>query len=203
MKYTGLNGDPESVYYTPLAQDYSDYRYWLVVRSSMASPSLADTLRRELAVADHSLVVNQIMTLDQLVSKSTVRQQFNTSLLFLFAVLAFVLAAIGIYAVTAYSVTQRTAELGVRIALGAQRGNILGLIVRQCLQLAGVGLTIGLLAALTLTRLMSSLLFQVRPTDFVSFATVTLLLLTTALVAGFLPGWRATRSDPITALRHE
>jgi putative ABC transport system permease protein len=203
VKYTGLNGDPEPVYYTPLAQDYSDYRYWLVVRSNVPSSSLAPTLRRELEAVDHSLVVNQTMTLDRLISKSVGQQQFNTSLLFLLAVIALVLAAIGIYGVTAYSVTQRTAELGVRIALGARRGNILGLIVGHCMLLAGTGLMIGFLAALALTRLLSSLLFHVRPTDFVSFATVTLLLSATALVAGFFPGWRATRTDPITALRHE
>jgi putative ABC transport system permease protein len=203
VKYTGLNGDPEFVYYTPLAQDYNDYRYWLVVRSNVPAANLAATLHRELGSVDPSLVVNQIMTLDQLVSTSTVQQQFNTSLLFLFAVIALVLAAIGIYGVTAYSVTQRTAELGVRIALGAQKGNILGLIVGQCLLLAASGLAIGVLCALGLTRLLSSLLFHVRPTDFVSFATVTLLLLGTALIAAFLPGWRATRTDPITALRNE
>ena len=203
VKYTGLNGDPEPVYYTPMTQDYSDYRYWLVVRSNVPSASLASTLRQELEEVDRSLVVNQTLTLDQLISKSVGQQQFNTSLLFLFAVIAFLLAAIGIYGVTAYSVTRRTAELGVRIALGARRGNILGLIVGHCMLLAGAGLIIGLLAALTLTRLLSSLLFHVRPTDFVSFATVTLLLFATALVAGFFPGWRATRTDPITALRHE
>lgn len=203
VKYTGLNDDTESVYYTPIAQDYSDYRFWLSVRTSQSSASMAHTIRRELEALDHTLVVNQIMTLNEVVSASTIQQQFNTSLLFLFAVIALLLAAIGIYGVTAYSVTQRTAELGVRIALGARRTNILGLIVWQCLQLALVGLIAGVLAALALTRLLSSFLFHVRPTDFVSFATVTLLLLIAALMAGLFPGWRAMRTDPIRALRHE
>ena len=203
VKYTGLNGDPEPVYYTPMAQDYSDFRYWFVVRSNVSSANLAHTMQKELESVDPSLVVNQTMTFDQVVALSTVQQQFNTSLLLLFAIIAFTLAAIGVYGVTAYSVSQRTAELGVRIALGASRSNIFRLIVSQCLQVAGVGLIIGILAALALTRLMSSLLFQVRPTDLISFASVTVLLLAAALVAGFFPGWRAMRTDPIQALRHE
>lgn len=203
VKYTGLKSDPEPVYYTPIAQDYSDYRYWLVIRSSVPSAALTDTVRRELGEFDRSLVANQVMTLDQLVSKSIVQQQFDTSLLSLFAAIALVLAAIGIYGVIAYSVTRRTAELGVRIALGAQRGRILGLIVFQCLRLAVAGLVIGVLASLALTRQLSSLLFHVRPNDFMSFAAVTLVLLATAIAAACFPGWRAMRTDPITALRHE
>jgi len=203
VKYTGLNGDPEPVYYTPLTQDYSDYRYWLVIQSGAPAASLGDTVRRELGTVDHSLVISQVMTLDQVVSKSIVQQQFDTSLLALFATIALVLAAIGIYGVIAYSVTRRTGELGVRLALGAQRASILGLIVLQSVRLAVVGLVIGGLAALALTRQLSSLLFHVRPNDVISFAIVALVLVATALAAALFPGWRAMQTDPLTALRHE
>jgi putative ABC transport system permease protein len=191
------------VYYTPLTQDYSDYRYWLVIQSGAPAASLGDTVRRELGAVDHSLVISQVMTLDQVVSKSIVQQQFDTSLLALFATIALVLAAIGIYGVIAYSVTRRTGELGVRLALGAQRASILGLIVLQSVRLAVVGLVIGGLAALALTRQLSSLLFHVRPNDVISFSIVALVLVATALAAALFPGWRAMQTDPLTALRHE
>jgi len=139
----------------------------------------------------------------EVVSASTGPQRFNTVLLGSFAAIALLLAAIGIAGVLATSVSRRTQEIGVRLALGAQRGDLLRMVVRQGMVLAMSGLLMGLAAALLLTRWLSSMLFQVTPRDPVTFGGVALILVSVALLACYIPARRATRVDPIVALRYE
>ena len=152
---------------------------------------------------DPELVVANIKTMDEVVSNSVAERRLTTLLLGIFAGAALVLAAVGIYGVIAYSVTQRTQEIGIRMALGAQRGDVLRMVVRQALVLAVVGITVGGAGALFLTRLMERLLFDVTPTDPLTFAAVSGLLVGVALLASYFPGRRATRVDPVIALRAE
>jgi ABC-type antimicrobial peptide transport system permease subunit len=139
--------------------------------------------------------------MDQVRSAATASQQFNLLLVGLFAVLALVLAAVGLYGVTAYSVSQRTRELGIRVALGARRGALLKLVLAYGARLTLIGLAIGTLAALALTHVMSTLLFGVGARDPMTFVGVALLLLAVSLAASFVPAHRATRVDPVVALR--
>jgi ABC-type antimicrobial peptide transport system permease subunit len=141
--------------------------------------------------------------LEELMSQSVAQPRFRTVLLTTFAGLALLLAAIGIYGVIAYSVAQRSNEIGVRMALGARRGDVLRMVIGQGFALTATGLVVGGIAALALTRVLSDLLFAVRPTDPLTFLAMTALLLIVALGACVHPAWRATRVDPIVALRHD
>jgi len=143
------------------------------------------------------------MTIDQLMAKQVASQKFNMSLLGLFAFLAVILAGVGIYGVMAYAVTQRTHEIGIRMALGAEKSDVLRLVMRQGTILAALGIGIGSAGALALTRFLSSLLYDVRPRDPVTFVVVSGLLGGLALLATFLPARRATKVDPVVALRYE
>src|SRR5581483_9303278 len=140
---------------------------------------------------------------DQIVIGSTARDQFNTTLLGIFAFLAILLAAIGLYGLMAYSVEQRRLEFGIRLALGADSPLLRNMVVRQAMVLAAVGIAIGVAAAYGLTRLMASLLFQVKPTDPLVFGSVAALLAAVAFLASYLPARRALKIDPIIALRYE
>jgi putative ABC transport system permease protein len=131
------------------------------------------------------------------------RQRFSTLMLGAFAVFALVLAAVGVYGVMSYLVSQGTHDIGVRMALGAQRSSILRLVVRQGLELTGAGIVIGLLGAAVLTRVMASLLFGVNALDLLTFSTVPVILAATAALACYIPALRATRVDPVIALREE
>jgi putative ABC transport system permease protein len=135
--------------------------------------------------------------------ESSAEREFNTLLLGIFAFMALVLAAVGIYGLTSYSVTQRTYEIGIRMALGANRGNVLKLILGRGLLLTSIAVVIGLAGAAALTRLMQSLLFGVRPTDIGTFAAVSVVLAGVALAASYIPARRATAVDPMVALRYE
>jgi ABC-type antimicrobial peptide transport system permease subunit len=141
--------------------------------------------------------------MDQIVVQSTARDQFNTLLLAIFAFFAILLASIGLYGLMAYSVEQRTLEFGIRLALGADFARLRNLVVRQTMTLAAVGIALGLGAAYGLTRLMVSLLFQVKPTDPSIFAAVAILLAVVAFLACYVPARRATRVDPVVALRYQ
>ena len=152
---------------------------------------------------DPELAVADIRTMDEVVSHSVAQQQLTMTMLTVFAVAALLLAAVGIYGVISYSVTQRTQEIGIRMALGAQRTEVLRMIVGQALLLAVIGIAAGGAAALLLTRLMTGLLFDVKPGDPLTFLTVASLLAAVATVASYVPGRRATRVDPVVALRAE
>jgi len=145
----------------------------------------------------------KVTTLTTLVDDSMSQPRFSMLLLGTFAALALLLASIGMYGVISYSVGQRTREIGIRMALGAERRNVFGMILGQGARLAGLGIAIGLLVALGVTHLMASFLFGVKPTDPLTFAGVSLLLLGVALLACYLPARRATRVDPMIALRYE
>jgi ABC-type antimicrobial peptide transport system permease subunit len=173
------------------------------VRSAADSRQLAAAVRNSVWSLDKDLPVADIKTMDQLLSESVARPRFRTFVFLVLGSLALILAMTGIYGVMSYLVTQRTREIGIRVALGAQRGNVLRLVIRQGMSLAVIGVVIGLAAALALARLMTSLLYDIRPTDPVTFVAITLLLLAVALAACWLPARRATKVDPLVALRSE
>jgi putative ABC transport system permease protein len=152
---------------------------------------------------DPELAVSDVLTMDQLIGKSTVDASFDATLLLAFAVLSLVLASVGLFGVLSYIVGQRTPEIGIRIALGAQRGELLRLTLMDGLKPATAGLVLGLIGAVATTKMIRSLLYGVQPLDATVFITVTIVLLAVASMACLLPAWRASRVDPITALRYE
>jgi putative ABC transport system permease protein len=175
----------------------------VVVRTQSDPLALAAVVRRELATLDPQQPLSNLNTMSQLLAVSVAQPRFNFLAFALFAAIALVLASVGIYGVLAYSVSQRTHEIGIRLALGAQATDVLKLIVGQGMKLVLVGIGIGLGGALALTRLMKTLLYDVSTTDPATFALIALLLLAVALLACWLPAWRATKVDPLKALRHE
>ena len=175
----------------------------LVVRTGVDPLSLGATVRRTVWQIDKDQPVSDIRTMDQIVSAAVARQRFSMLLLGVFASLALLLAAVGIYGVMSYSVAQRTHEIGIRMALGAQRSDVLKMTIRQGLRLAVIGVVIGIAAGLLLTRVMSSLLFGISPTDPLTFATISLVLMGVALVASYVPALRSMKVDPMVALRYQ
>jgi putative ABC transport system permease protein len=173
------------------------------VRTAGDPRQYVSTVRNAIHGVDRDLPMARVTTVDELVSGTMGQRRLSTVLLGIFAGLALLLASLGIYGVMAYSVAQRTRELGVRVALGATRENVLGLVLRQGVVLAGLGAVIGLAGAFGLTRLIASQLYEVKATDPVTFAGVTVLLLVVAIGATLVPALRATRIDPLVALREE
>jgi putative ABC transport system permease protein len=202
IKYNGLESQSEPAYYTPLAQTAWRATY-LVVHATGNPMSLAPALRREVWAIDKDLPVAKVATMEQLLSESIAQPRFHTLLLGLFAGVSMLLAAIGIYGVIAYAVSQRTQEIGIRMALGAGRLDVVKLVVKQGMATVTIGMALGLAAALALTRLMEKLLFEVKGTDLMVFVVVSLILAGVALAACLVPARRATRVDPIIALRSE
>lgn len=175
---------------------------WIV--KAAADPStLSIPIQQAIQAVDAQVSASKIRTMDQVVAESSARQNFNMLLLTIFAGLALLLAAIGIYGLMSYTVEQRTQELGIRMALGAGRGDMLKLVVRQGMLLAGIGVVIGLAAAFGLNRLLATLLFGVKATDPITYSAVALILIAVALFATYIPARRATKIDPIVALRYE
>jgi predicted permease len=198
----GLETAPEPTVYWPHSELVMS-GMTILARTSSDPLALLSSIRNQLQQLDPELPMAAVATMDQLLADSLSRSRFTMLLLGIFAVVALVLAAVGIYGLIAYSVTQRTQELGIRIALGAQRGDVLRLVLMQGTRLTLFGVAIGVLAALALSRILGTLLFGVSATDPLTFAAVAGLLAVVALFACFVPARRATRVDPMIALRYE
>jgi len=202
VKYSGLAAPPDDAVYRPLRQQAAPAPF-LVVRTSGDPLAFASTLRREIAAVDPALVVSQVTTADQLIADAAAQPQFRTILLGSLAALGLAIAAVGLYSVVAYTVAQRTKEIGIRMAIGAAASDVLAMVVGEGMRVAIAGIGAGVAAALALSRLLSSLLYGVRPTDPLSFAAAPAGLLLLTLAASYVPARRAAAVDPITALREE
>jgi putative ABC transport system permease protein len=202
VRYGGLNDSDGWTIYTPFAQTPFLWNY-LMIRTDGLPETLTQSVRQAVRSVDATVEAADFRTMDQLISQSIAQPRFYTILLGAFAFLALALAAVGIYGVMAYAVAQRTHEIGVRMALGASRGDVLRMVIKQGMILALAGVALGLLAAFGLTRLMSNLLFDVRATDPMTFVGISIMLIGVALLACFIPARRATKVDPIVALRYE
>jgi len=201
VRHSSLEGEVYQMMYVPTLRFG---RTNLVVRTTSSDPlALATAVRGAVAAVDRDQPVSAVRTMEEVVSGSVAQQRFRTLLLAAFAGVALLLAGVGIYGVIAYSVTHRTHEIGIRMALGAGAFDILKLVVGQGMALALAGVAVGLLASLALTRVLSSLLFGVTATDTVTFAAVSLLLVAVSLLACYVPARRATKVDPMVALRYE
>jgi putative ABC transport system permease protein len=203
----GVDADVKPEVYVPFLQSAPDYlsgvasAMTVVVRSAMDPAALTTALREQVQALDKNQPVSEIRTMEWYLADSMAQRRFNMLLLGAFAGLALVLAAVGIYGVIAYTVEQRTHEMGIRIALGARGSDILRLVFANSMVTTVAGIVIGLVAAFALTRLLQSLLYQVTATDPFVFATIPILLLLVAIVATYIPARRAMKVDPITALR--
>jgi predicted permease len=197
-----LRQAPAAMMYVPFAQA----PFWgtvVVVRTNLSVAAVAEAIQRDAHAIDKDLPVTDIGAIPQLVDATLEQPRFQTLLLGLFSGLALTLAAVGIYGVISYSVIQRTHEIGIRMSLGAQPSQVLRLVMGQGAKLALAGIVVGIAAALALTRLMRSLLFEVSPADPLTFAGIAVLLVAVALTACYIPARRAMRVDPMTALRYE
>ena len=201
--FYGLNTTPLIKIYSPLGR-FPQRVATLSLRSSTTQPeALANAVRNALREVDKDVPVTDVGTLNQILAQEAAPRRFNAALFSIFATLALLLAATGVYGVIAYSVARRTREVGIRMALGARRRDVLGLFIGDGMRLVLLGLVIGLLSAFALTRLMSSLLFGVSATDVGTFAIVGISLVVVGLVACYWPARRATKVDPLVALRYE
>jgi putative ABC transport system permease protein len=202
MRQTSLVDEPDMESYVPYRQS-PGATMGLVIRTSMDPLRLAPTLRTAVGEVDRELPVSDVGTLAGNIAHSTREWRFTVALLGAFALLAMVLAAVGIYGVISYSVARRTHEIGVRMALGAERGRIIGMVVGRAALLGGVGVAIGIAGALALSQLLRSMLYGVSATDPVAFLGVSMFLLLVAAMAGYVPARRATKVDLTVALRYE
>jgi putative ABC transport system permease protein len=189
--------------YLPYLQFENYGEMTLAVRASSKPLELVHPIEARVWAVDRDQPVADVMTLEGVLSKSVAEPRFRTLLLGIFAGLALSLALVGIYGVMSYTVAQRTHEIGIRMALGAERGNVLRLVVRQGLALTLMGLGVGLAVALSLTRFLASFLYEVRATDPAAFVAVSLVLAAAGLMASYIPARRATKVDPMVALRYE
>ena len=206
VKYSGLDSGPEPTIYVPYNENgWAGWAWsmYLVVRSSGSAAQIVPAIRAELAGMDNTLPLSHVRTMDELLDESLVQQRFRTWLISGFAALALLLSAIGIYALVSYSVSQRTREIGVRVALGAQRSNVLRMVLKEGLQLLIFGLLLGWIGAFSATRVMRSLLYSTSATDALSFVATSITLIAVALLACYIPARRATKVDPMVALRYE
>jgi putative ABC transport system permease protein len=203
LRYSKLDADVTPEQYQPYRDAVLLYDVNLIVRTHEDPLALAPTLRKLVASIDPSQPVYDIQTLEQSLADSIAPRRFNMLLLVIFAAIAMLLAAIGIYGILAYAVAQRTQEIGVRIALGARQSEVIAMVVRQGMLVAFAGVLAGLACAPWLTRLMSSLLYDVQPWDAPTFLTVCATLILAALAACWIPARRAARVDPVIALRYE
>jgi putative ABC transport system permease protein len=200
--HEGLDAQPRVQVYFPLRQGGLPFLAY-AVRASGDPTVLVPQLKRALATVDADLPMSNIRTMDELIDGTTGPRRFAMLLLAAFSILAAALAAIGLYGVMSYTVTQRSRELGVRLALGAGPGQVLSLVVREGVRLAAVGLGIGFVAALAISRILRSMLYGVSTTDPLTFIVIPILLLAVTVLACWVPARRAARLDPILALRTE
>ena len=202
VRHAGLDTAPRGMTYWPYAR-FPYGSMTLAVRATTDPRAIVNGVVSVVRELDRDLAVADIRTMEEVVSNSVAQRRLTMLLLAAFAGAALVLAAVGIYGVIAYSVTQRTQEIGIRMALGARQADVLKMVVGQAMLLAAIGIAVGAAGALFLTRLMTGLLFDVRPADPVTFAAVATLLAAVAAAAAYVPGRRATRVDPVVALRAE
>jgi ABC-type antimicrobial peptide transport system permease subunit len=200
VKDGGLAETSRGAFYLPMSQS-SERSLWLVARSQAAPQALVPLIRRELSAMDPALPLSSTQTMEQVIDSSVAQPKFAMLLLTVFAAIALVLTAAGVYGVISYAVAQRTHEIGVRIALGARRAGVVGMVVRQVLAMAVTGVVLGGAGALAGGRLLASMLYDVRPTDPLTLAVVVSIVVSVAIAAAALPALRAARTDPIIALR--
>ena len=206
VRHFGLANAEEPAIYTPYAQSAQEWKRWaeIVVRApGTAGPALVAQLKAMVWKADPAIPVTKVRTMSEVMSISLAAQRFNTFLLGVFSGVALLLASVGLYGVLSFSVAQRTREIGIRMALGAQARDVMRLVLRQGLTLSLLGVAAGVCASMVGTRVLAGMLYGVAPTDPVTFVTVALLLVAVAFVACFVPARRAMRVDPIVALRYE
>jgi predicted permease len=202
-KYGDLKESQRAVFFLPIAQRAPGQFRMLLIRTSGDPSAVVPSIRRALQSLDDKLPYAQVQTLEDRLRPELQPRRLGASMFGLFGLVALVLAAIGLYGVVSYSVAQRTREVGIRMALGAQRGDVLSLVMRQGAVLTVTGLVLGLAAALGTTHLVTHLLFGVSATDPITFAGVCLLLAAVATLASYLPARHATKVDPMIALRAE
>jgi putative ABC transport system permease protein len=202
IKETALAQEPNPAVYWPHPREPYPFMNF-VIRAAIDPTTLAAAAAREIHALDPDQPVSDIRTLDQVVAKSIARPRFNALLLAIFAGIALLLASVGIYGVMNYSATQRTQEIGIRMALGAKPCDILRLVVGHGMKLTFAGIALGVIASLALTRIMSNLLFGITATDLPTFLGVSAVLTFVAFLANYIPARRATRVNPVVALRYE
>jgi len=202
VSYSGLAAPPEPTVYYPFKQAITTTQY-VVVRTAGDPRSAGAAARDIVASLDKDLPIVRLSTMDDLMTASVASPRFRTTLVAIFAAVGLLLAAIGIYGVMSYAVTERTHEIGVRTALGADRRDVLRLVLGEAIALAAAGVAVGLCGAFATTRLIRALLFHVEPTDPITFAGISLVLVAAALAASYIPARRAMRVDPMVALRYE
>jgi ABC-type antimicrobial peptide transport system permease subunit len=202
VKYSGIETPPNAVIYRPFAQQPWPSMF-IVVRTSDETSNVAPSLRREIAAVDPSIGVMTIDTLDGFIANAVAQPRFRAIVLVSLSALAIALAGVGLYGVVSYMVAQRTAEIGIRLAVGAGQGHVIRLVLREGLWMATTGIIAGAIAARALTGVIAGLLYGVPATDPVSYGGGATLLLTLTLLACYVPARRASRIDPLTALRQE
>jgi len=202
IKHRGLTAAAEPQFYLPYSQALVTNPF-LMIRSSGDPAALQGAIRAGVQELDKSVPVYQVAALDHYIARSTAMPRFQTLLLTCFAGIALLLAAIGLYGLLSYMVVQRTLEIGVRMALGAKKSDVLGMIVRRGLTLTLIGLGAGLVISAMVTRLLSGMLFGIRPSDPATFVTMTGILLLVSFLASSIPAYRAAQLDPIKTLREQ
>jgi predicted permease len=203
VKQYGLETESQAAFYRSSLQNTGYPGGSWVIRAAGDPLKMLPAVRREIKALEPDFRLAHVMMMEQLLADSYAPRRFQTWLFGLFAAVALVIATVGIYGVISYAVSRRTHEIGIRIALGAQAGDVLRMVVSQGMKLALIGVALGLAAALALTRVMKNLLFQVSATDPATFALIALLLVGVALIASYIPARRATKVDPMVALRHD
>jgi putative ABC transport system permease protein len=203
MKGFGVDGDPmPNIYFSRLQTDWNN-GVCVVIRTAVPPSSQASAVRKEIRSWNKNIMIGKLAPVEDLLAESVTIPRFYMLLVLAFAALALTLAAVGLYGLLNYSVAHRTHEIGVRVALGAERGDVLEMILKQGLTLILTGVVIGLAGAWASTRALESLLFQVHPTDAATFGGACLVLIAAGLLAVCIPACRATRVDPMVALRYE